>query len=74
MNWINVPSGVLQGFTDVDFIDSNYGTVVGSNGTILRTTDGGNSWFQQSSATSYSLTDVCFVDINIGTVVLGLLA
>ena len=33
---------------DVYFTDSNNGTIVGDNGTILRTVDGGQNWNKQS--------------------------
>ena len=36
----------------VAFVDTNNGTAVGGNGTILKTADGGNSWIIQSSGTT----------------------
>ena len=61
-------------FTGVDLIsvsfsDANTGTVVGSGGTILRTTDGGVTWTKQSSGTTNDLWGVFFTDANTGTVV-----
>ncbi len=52
----------------VDFIDHNNGWVTGRNGTILRTTDGGNSWHQQLTRTWYDVSSVCFLDLNNGWV------
>jgi hypothetical protein len=43
----------------VDFIDELVGTSVGNNGAIARTTDGGNTWIQQTSGTTIELNDVC---------------
>jgi photosystem II stability/assembly factor-like uncharacterized protein len=40
---------------------------VGGNGTILRTTDGGETWLMQPSGTSVSLMAVSFADANNGT-------
>ena len=38
---------------DLFFISPDMGGVVGTNGTIRFTTDGGENWFEDSSATSY---------------------
>ena len=43
----------------------------GDSGTILRTTDGGNSWVPQSSGTANMLFGVSFIDANTGTAVGG---
>src|SRR5262249_1317752 len=51
------------------FTDANTGTVVGEYGTIVRTTDGGNSWTIQASGTTQTLWDVSFIDANNGTAV-----
>jgi hypothetical protein len=42
---------------------------VGANGTILRTTDGGSTWKEQSSGTSELLKGVCFTDAHTGIIV-----
>jgi photosystem II stability/assembly factor-like uncharacterized protein len=54
---------------DVKFTDANTGNVVGSKGTILRTTDGGASWINQESGTVNELMGVSFTDTDTGTVV-----
>ena len=51
------------------FTDANNGTVVGRAGKILRTTDGGTTWTQQSSSTTGTLLSVSFTDSDNGTVV-----
>ncbi len=48
---------------------SNSGTAVGNDGTILRTTDGGTTWKQQTSGTTEDLYDVSFTDSDNGTAV-----
>ncbi len=48
------------------FVDSNIGWAVGVGGTILKTTDGGGSWVNQTSETNWFLYSVCFVDSNTG--------
>ena len=49
------------------FINANTGTVVADQGRILRTTDGGKNWVEQSSSTSTNLRAVSFLDLNNGT-------
>jgi hypothetical protein len=48
-----------------------YSTPGGACGTgvILRTTDGGNTWSNQTSPTELPLTDVCFTDNDYGWIV-----
>jgi photosystem II stability/assembly factor-like uncharacterized protein len=53
----------------VFFTRTNFGTVVGQGGTILRTTDGGTGWVPQTSGTTNDLRGVSFTDANTGTVV-----
>ncbi|MFQ5499597.1 MAG: WD40/YVTN/BNR-like repeat-containing protein [Candidatus Zixiibacteriota bacterium] len=53
----------------VSFTDANVGTTVGKGGTILRTTDGGDTWVSQSSGKANWLTSVFFTDANTGTAV-----
>ena len=62
------------GFMGVCFTDAYTGTVVGgslfnSEGTILRTTNGGNDWINQSSGTTNILYGVSFADANNGAAV-----
>ena len=60
-----------HGYTlrSVSFTDVNNGTAVGEAGTILRTTNGGTSWINQSSGTTNTLFGVSFTDANNGTAV-----
>jgi photosystem II stability/assembly factor-like uncharacterized protein len=60
---------VAQTLFGVFFSDVSTATVVGSGGTILRTTDGGAHWIAQSSGTIQDLTGVFFTDTNTGPVV-----
>ena len=67
--WFVQPSGTDEFLYSVYFTDEFNGTVVGTGGTILRTTDGGSSWVSQLSGTSKSLLDVYFIDTENGFVV-----
>ena len=53
-------------FQDVVFISTNLGWVVGDNGTILATNDGGANWLQQASSTVNRLYGVTFVSTTQG--------
>lgn len=50
---------------DCDFINQNTGWVCGNNGVILKTTDGGNNWFQQSSGVTKILNGIDAIDDNL---------
>lgn len=43
--WTVLNSGTTEKLHDVNFLNPDYGLVVGDNGTVLLTTDGGSSWF-----------------------------
>src|SRR5439155_26446050 len=67
-HWQNpLPQG--NNLRGASFVDANTGTVVGDYGTIVRTTDGGNSWTIQVSGTTQNLRAVSFIDANNGTAV-----
>jgi hypothetical protein len=53
----------------VHFADSSNGTAVGSQGTILRTTDAGALWTSQASGIADNLYAVVFSDAQTGTAV-----
>ncbi len=55
-----VPSNEI--FYDLSFIDTQNGWVVGTAGTILHTTNGGQSWETQFSNPNVALKSVHFVD------------
>jgi len=56
--WIDVPSGVQVDLFDVTFANARVGWVVGHEGTVLRTTDGGSNWSRVSNPTSEDLVRV----------------
>src|SRR6266487_6007532 len=67
-HWQNpLPQG--NNLRGASFVDASTGTVVGEYGTIVRTTDGGNSWTIQVSGTTQTLWAVSFIDANNGTAV-----
>jgi photosystem II stability/assembly factor-like uncharacterized protein len=64
--WINQTSGVTNQLNDVNFIDNNTGWIVGRQGTMLRTTNGGNSWSAQNSGTTEDLNAIHMINVNLG--------
>ncbi|MBI4548082.1 MAG: putative Ig domain-containing protein [Ignavibacteriae bacterium] len=67
--WFLQSSGTTQLLEGVSFTDPNVGTVVGHQGTILRTTNGGVVWTSQTSGTTEHLEGVSFVSSLTGTAV-----
>lgn len=63
--WQNpLPQG--SPLSSVYFLNSNIGWSVGAFGVILKTTDGGINWVNQSGGTSDSLLSIYFIDSYIG--------
>ena len=56
--WIAQSSGVLTRLLGVFFADRNQGWIVGSNGLLLTTKDGGIKWERKSSLNREVLRDV----------------
>jgi photosystem II stability/assembly factor-like uncharacterized protein len=64
--WQKQKSGTLSWLHGVYFFDEKYGFVVGTNGTILRTTDGGVNWTKADSPAQDNFRDIVFLDEQIG--------
>ncbi|MGH2569357.1 MAG: WD40/YVTN/BNR-like repeat-containing protein, partial [Bacteroidota bacterium] len=47
-------------FNDIAFVDTLRGSLIGNNGIIWRTTDGGNTWAPQSSGVQSNLRRIIF--------------
>src|SRR5437763_13675335 len=62
-HWQNpLPQG--NNLRGASFVDANTGTVVGEYGTIVRTTDGGNSWTIAGNGTTQHSWTVSFTNSN----------
>lgn len=55
--------------TDVWMSSADAVTIVGTDGLIMRTDDGGTTWIKQKSGTTAKLHAVTFSDVNQGTAV-----
>ena len=67
--WTSQTSGTTEYLQSVYFTDADTGYTVGSNGTILKTSNGGTNWTAQTSGTTNFLSSVYFTDPNTGYVV-----
>lgn len=61
-SWVRIESGTLAWLRSVYFLDEKSGWAVGSGGTLLTTSDGGNTWKQNGKITGDTLRDVYFFD------------
>jgi len=67
--WSKQESGTTEILFSVHFVDPNIGWAVGDRNTILKTTDGGNTWLKQDSGFSSNVfPSVHFINSNIGWV------
>ena len=64
--WIKIPDENTNILYSVHFPDDNTGYTVGSNGTILKFTDGGNSLINTSIGTINDLFSICFQNADTG--------
>lgn len=64
--WSAQNSNTSEHLYGVHFTSATTGYVVGNNGTILKTTNGGLNWTVQTSFTSQKLNSVYFTDANTG--------
>ena len=74
-HWTQLRSGVASTLLDIDFVDSRHGWAVGQGGTIVATSDGGDTWSQQQTVFELTIRSVDFIDARIGWAVghLGLI-
>ncbi len=60
--WIQQISGTTQGLYTVQFLNQNLGWTAGKDGTILKTTDGGENWISQSITSDDNIRSIFFTD------------
>lgn len=63
--WESINSGVTQNLNGIFFICLNRGTVVGDEGVILRTGDGGKNWTMEDSGVSENLYSVSYFGYSV---------
>ncbi|MBK6507416.1 MAG: hypothetical protein IPG02_17650 [Ignavibacteria bacterium] len=67
--WFALNSGTGNTLTEIYFVDENTGWISGSNGLILKSTNGGINWSTQTSNTFQTLWALFFIDENVGWVI-----
>ncbi len=64
--WVSLPSNTVNSLNDITFTSLDTGFIVGDNGIILRTTNGGNSWSKISNPLKYNLNTIHFPSKIVG--------
>ncbi|MFZ1289660.1 MAG: YCF48-related protein [Melioribacteraceae bacterium] len=67
--WKKQFGSTSENLNSVYFTNNEKGTIIGENGTILFTEDGGSNWVIKPSGTTNNLTSISFVDSNNGFIV-----
>jgi photosystem II stability/assembly factor-like uncharacterized protein len=67
--WARQRTGTMAWLHSVFFLDQTRGWAVGSKGTLLQTTDGGNTWKVRAASTDDVVRDIFFVDGKTGWLV-----
>ncbi|HEX3100200.1 MAG TPA: YCF48-related protein [Pyrinomonadaceae bacterium] len=60
--WVKQNTNTLAWFRDVFFVNASKGWIVGDNGTVMATTDGGTTWTPSKKFTNDKLLQVHFTD------------
>lgn len=64
-SWSKVETSFSVNFHDVDFLNESHGFIVGDNGTILESNDGGETWSKISSPYAGAIYSIHFKDENL---------
>lgn len=67
--WLNVSSPTDKKLRIAHFADTVFGWAAGDSGTIIHTSNSGNTWVQQNSGITGYIDDIFFVNQNTGWVV-----
>lgn len=67
--WVKQESNTFAWLRSVYFLNENKGWVVGTNGTLLTTDDGGTTWKTLDSSTTNNLLDVVFLNEQEGWII-----
>lgn len=65
-DWTPIDIGTQEDLNKVYFMDDANGIIIGDNGTLFKTTDGGSNWVNIPTGASHDLVTVSFVDQNVG--------
>lgn len=65
-DWSKIDLGITTDLKKVYFVNDNLGFIIGEEGIMYRTEDGGDTWNQIALGTSNLLATITFVDANEG--------
>lgn len=66
MNWISISKPTSLNFTDIKFINTTTGFVVGDSGLVMKSTNSGDIWNMQKLATPKKFNTLFFINDNTG--------
>jgi photosystem II stability/assembly factor-like uncharacterized protein len=61
-DWIKQNSSTFAWLRDIQFVDSNHGWIVGADGFMLSTRDGGSTWLQERKFTNDTFRQIHFIN------------
>lgn len=64
--WAKIPSPTNKTLRNLHFIDAQTGWAAGEDGTIINTSNGGESWIVQNSTVQTFIVDIFFINENLG--------
>ncbi|RKY97040.1 MAG: hypothetical protein DRQ13_05230, partial [Ignavibacteriae bacterium] len=64
--WAKIPSPTNKTLRNLYFIDAQTGWAAGEDGTIIHTSNGGDSWIVQNSTVQTFIVDIFFISENLG--------
>ena len=64
--WAKIPSPTNKILGNLYFIDAQTGWAAGEDGTIIHTSNGGDSWIVQNSTVQTFIVDIFFINKNLG--------
>jgi photosystem II stability/assembly factor-like uncharacterized protein len=66
IDWVLLDRPTHRDLVKMSFLDSLRGWVAGDSGVILRTSDGGTTWIQQTTPVEFNVVDIDMVDDRYG--------
>jgi len=64
--WAKIPSPTNKTLRNLYFLDAQTGWAAGEDGTIIHTSNGGDSWVFQNSTVQTFIVDIFFISENLG--------
>ena len=71
VNWIQQNSNTTAILWAIQFLDANNGYACGETGTVVKTTDGGTTWFAVNISTPNPVKDIFFITASEGWAAVG---